>query len=153
MTTYRSIQMIIRDNPPESERKPGLKLMSFQWLEADVEPYGGYMPITLPLNDPFTFYLRDYTKRLSGPALKVDFTPFPGSEDKSPFSQRDTADLQSGVAASIGPRDLGDYNVFGFGPFTLVNPGVEFEFSLEIDDDSKPPHKWFVDPQMIVEEG
>jgi hypothetical protein len=153
MTTYRNLQMIIRDSPPESERKPGSKLMSYQWLDANEGAYLGYMPITLSANDPFTFYVHDYTKTLTGPKLIVQFEPFPGGQNSSPFSARDTADLRGGVAAASGPVAVNDYNVFSFGPFTLENPGVEFEFSLEIDDDSKPPHKWFVDPQMIVEEG
>jgi len=30
MTTYKKIQMVLEANPPESQRKPGYKLMSYQ---------------------------------------------------------------------------------------------------------------------------
>jgi hypothetical protein len=30
MTTYKNIQMVLEANPPESQRKPGYKLMSYQ---------------------------------------------------------------------------------------------------------------------------
>jgi hypothetical protein len=105
------------------------------------------------VSDPFTFYVHDYTQTLSGPTLKVQFEPFPGGQGGSPFSARDTANLRSGVTATGSSGGGGGYTVFSFGPFTLANAGVEFEFSLKIDDDAKPPHRWFVDPQMIVEEG
>jgi hypothetical protein len=120
------------------------------WVPDGEDPYTGEYPIVLSQNDYFSFFLHDYTKELVSPQLKVVFEPFPAGGNASPFDAQVTAFLRTGVPAATeyqGP----DYNSFAYGPYPLVNTGVEFEFSLEIDDNSRPPHRYYVDPQMIVE--
>ena len=152
MTTDRSIRLIVNSSPPDSRRRPGAKLMSYEWLNAAVEPYDGEFPITLTSGDPFHFYLRDVTRSLVAPRLKVIFEPLPGNQAHSPFDAQVTADLRSGVSAlNVSPGE--EFNTWNYGPYVLANEGVEFEFSVEIDDQGVQRRVWYVDPQMIVEPG
>jgi hypothetical protein len=150
-STNYTLQLLLQAQHPESRRKPGHHLLSYQWSnDSDGDSYWGPLPIPLDQTS-FKFTIVDYTKSLESPTVKIDFVKVQGSEH-SPFSEADTKSLQDGVA-STRSVDGEEFNVWVFNDVPFAGAGNGFSFSVDIDDRSNPQDKWFVDPQMIVEEG
>ena len=149
--TDYSLYLYIKPQRPQSTRKPGHQLLSYQWMGvATAEPYSGFMPI--PLNQQnFQFAILDYTKTLQSPTVKIEFLKIQGSAH-SPVDAAATTNLHNGVT-STGKVEWEEFNLFEFASVPMTNSGNGFSFSVDIDDPSNPQDKWFIDPQMIVEEG
>ena len=150
-STNYTLQLILQARHPESRRKPGHHLLSYQWSnESEGTSYLGPMPIPLDQTS-FKFTILDYTKSLESPTVKVDFLKIRGTEH-TPFNETATKSLQDGVAATRSV-DSEEFTVWVFDDVPLANTGNGVSFSVDIDDPSNPQDKWFIDPQMIVEGG
>lgn len=150
-TSTYSLFLYIKPHGLQSQRKPGHSLLTYQWMdEYRAESYSGVLPI--PLTQPnFQFRILDYTKTLQSPTVKIAFSKIQGN-DHSPVDSTATTNLANGVS-STGKVDDEEFNLFEFAAVPLANPGNGFSFSVDVDDPSNPRDKWYIDPQMIVEDG
>lgn len=130
-----------------SFRHPPADLMLFSFAnddETDNEQVFVF-PVETDKADAMSFSVAGLMP-LDSPRLRLEFQRFPDLRKiDCPFGETDREKLEAGVPGT----KRGSQNEWTFGIYTLVHPGVEYQFTALLEDNNRV---WAIDPQMNVKE-